>query len=65
LTREKIIAWASDKFVCIVDESKLVDVLGGFPLPVEVLPMARSFVARKMVGFGGMPEYRTSRFLTR
>jgi len=58
LTREKIIAWASDRFVCIVDESKLVDVLGGFPLPVEVLPLARSFVARKMVGFGGMPEYR-------
>lgn len=58
LTREKIIAWASDKFVCIVDESKMVDVLGAFPLPVEVLPMARSFVARKLVGLGGMPEYR-------
>ncbi len=58
LTREKIIAWASDKFVCIVDESKMVDVLGDFPLPVEVLPMARSFVARKMVAAGGMPEYR-------
>ncbi len=58
LTREKIIAWASDQFICIVDESKMVDVLGEFPLPVEVLPMARSFVARKLVGMGGMPEYR-------
>ncbi len=58
LTREKIIAWASQQFICIVDESKMVDVLGQFPLPVEVLPLARSFVARKMVGFGGMPEYR-------
>ncbi len=58
LTREKVIAWASRWFVCIVDESKMVDVLGAFPLPVEVLPFARSFVARKIVGAGGTPEYR-------
>ena len=58
LTREKIVAAASDKFVCIADESKLVDVLGKFPLPVEVIPMARSFVAREMVKLGGHPEWR-------
>jgi ribose 5-phosphate isomerase A len=58
LTREKIIAAASDKFVCIADESKLVDVLGGFPLPVEVIPMARSYVAREIVKLGGQPVYR-------
>ncbi len=58
LTREKIIAAASQQFVCIVDESKQVDVLGKFPLPIEVLPMARSFVARQMVKHGGQPIYR-------
>lgn len=58
LTREKIVAGASRKFVCIVDESKRVDVLGHFPLPVEVIPMARSLVARKLVALGGQPEWR-------
>jgi len=58
LTREKIIAGASQKFVCIADESKLVGTLGAFPLPVEVIPMARSFVSRKMVGLGGQPAWR-------
>lgn len=58
LTREKIIAAASKQFICIIDESKSVDVLGTFPLPIEVLPMARSFVARQMVKLGGQPIYR-------
>jgi ribose 5-phosphate isomerase A len=58
LTREKIIAAASKKFVCIADESKLVDVLGKFPLPVEVIPMARSYVARELVKLGGTPVWR-------
>ena len=58
LTREKIVAQASRTFVCIADESKLVGVLGKFPLPVEVIPMARSFVARELVKLGGMPELR-------
>ncbi|MEM7055110.1 MAG: ribose-5-phosphate isomerase RpiA [Pseudomonadota bacterium] len=58
LTREKIIAGASRRFVCIVDASKCVPVLGEFPLPVEVLPMARAFVARQMVKLGGQPELR-------
>ncbi len=58
LTREKIVAAASRRFVCIVDDSKLVRVLGKFPLPVEVIPMARSYVARQMVKLGGLPEYR-------
>ncbi len=58
LTREKIVAAASRKFVCIVDESKQVGVLGKFPLPIEVIPMARSFVARQLVAFGGQPEWR-------
>lgn len=58
LTREKIIAGASKKFVCIADASKLVPSLGKFPLPIEVLPMARSFVARQMVKLGGSPELR-------
>jgi ribose 5-phosphate isomerase A len=58
LTREKIVAAASRSFVCIVDESKRVSVLGAFPLPVEVIPMARSFVARKLVALGGQPEWR-------
>ena len=58
LTREKIVAQASEKFVCIADDSKLVNVLGEFPLPVEVIPMARSLVARYLVDLGGQPEYR-------
>jgi len=58
LTREKIIAAASEKFVCIADETKLVDVLGKFPLPVEVIPMARSYVARELVKLGGTPVLR-------
>jgi ribose 5-phosphate isomerase A len=58
LTREKIVAASSDEFVCIVDESKCVDVLGTFPLPVEVVPMARGLVARAIVGLGGSPEWR-------
>jgi len=58
LTREKIVAAASKKFVCIADESKLVDVLGKFPLPVEVIPMARSYVARQIVKLGGQPVLR-------
>ena len=58
LTREKIVAAASHRFVCIADGSKLVDVLGTFPLPVEVIPMARSYVARELVKLGGQPVYR-------
>ncbi|MEW8624544.1 MAG: ribose-5-phosphate isomerase RpiA [Candidatus Thiodiazotropha sp.] len=58
LTREKIIAGASKKFVCIADQSKLVDMLGTFPLPVEVIPMARSHVARQLVKLGGTPVWR-------
>ncbi len=58
LTREKIVAAASDKFVCIVDDSKLVGVLGSFPLPVEVIPMARSIVARGLIKLGGAPQLR-------
>ncbi|MFL2855687.1 MAG: ribose-5-phosphate isomerase RpiA [Pseudohongiellaceae bacterium] len=58
LTREKIIAVASKEFVCIADESKLVPVLGKFPLPVEVIPMARSYVGRQIVKLGGDPVYR-------
>ena len=58
LTREKIVAGASRRFVCIVDESKKVGVLGKFPLPIEVIPMARSYVARQMVVLGGQPELR-------
>ncbi len=60
LTREKIVAAASRRFVCIADESKLVEVLGAFPLPVEVIPMARSYVARQMVALGGTPQWRES-----
>ncbi len=63
LTREKIIAAASDKFVCVADESKLVDVMGAFPLPVEVIPMARSYVAREIVKMGGQPVWREN-FIT-
>ncbi|MGZ8201729.1 MAG: ribose-5-phosphate isomerase RpiA [Burkholderiales bacterium] len=58
LTREKIVAAVAKTFVCIADESKLVDVLGRFPLPVEVIPMARSYVARELVKLGGQPEWR-------
>ncbi|MCA3029217.1 MAG: ribose-5-phosphate isomerase RpiA [Rhodocyclaceae bacterium] len=58
LTREKVVAAASDKFVCVADQSKLVDVLGKFPLPVEVIPMARSYVARELVKLGGHPAWR-------
>ncbi|MGH8175248.1 MAG: ribose-5-phosphate isomerase RpiA [Steroidobacter sp.] len=58
LTREKIVAAASRRFICIIDDSKLVNVLGRFPLPVEVIPMARSYVARELVKLGGHPVYR-------
>ena len=58
LTREKIVAAVADQFICIVDDSKIVKRLGRFPLPVEVIPMARSHVARKLAGLGGQPEYR-------
>ena len=63
LTREKIVAAVAKKFVCIADESKLVPVLGKFPLPVEVIPMARAYVARQMVKLGGQPKLR-ERFAT-
>ena len=59
LTREKVLASASRKFVCIIDESKLVGSLGKYPLPVEVLPMAQSFVSRQLVKAGGQPILRT------
>ena len=58
LTREKIVAAVAKKFVCIADQSKLVDVLGRFPLPVEVIPLARSYVARELRKLGGHPEWR-------
>jgi ribose 5-phosphate isomerase A len=58
LTREKIVAAVSHRFVCIADHSKLVDVLGRFPLPIEVIPVARSYVARELVKLGGQPEWR-------
>jgi len=58
LTREKIVAAASEKFICIADGSKLVDTLGEFPLPIEVIPMARSYVARQIVKLGGQPVLR-------
>lgn len=58
LTREKIIAAASKKFICIIDDSKLVDVLGRFPLPVEVIPMAQAYVAREICALGGRPVLR-------
>ena len=57
-TREKIVASAAKEFICIIDESKFVDVLGSFPLPVEVIPESRSMVARKVVSLGGNPVYR-------
>jgi ribose 5-phosphate isomerase A len=58
LTREKVVAAASKRFICIIDDSKLVQVLGRFPLPVEVIPMARSYVARQIVKLGGQPVWR-------
>ena len=58
LTREKIVAAVAKKFVCIIDDTKQVDVLGNFPLPVEVIPMARSYVVRELVKLGGHPVYR-------
>ncbi|GIU07317.1 MULTISPECIES: ribose-5-phosphate isomerase RpiA [unclassified Shewanella] len=58
LTREKIVAAVADKFICIVDNTKQVDILGEFPLPIEVIPMARSYVARQIVKLGGDPVYR-------
>ena len=58
LTREKIVAAASQKFICVCDASKLVDILGKFPLPIEVIPMARSYIAREVVKLGGQPKLR-------
>jgi ribose 5-phosphate isomerase A len=58
LTREKIVAAAAARFVCIADQSKLVDRLGTFPLPIEVIPMARSLVARQLLAYGGRPVWR-------
>ena len=58
LTREKIVAAASDQFICIADDSKLVDVLGKFPLPVEVIPMARNLVTKELESLGGRPQWR-------
>lgn len=58
LTREKIVAAAAEKFICIADNSKQVPILGTFPLPIEVIPMARSYVARELVKLGGSPVYR-------
>ncbi len=63
LTREKIVAAVSGQFICIADGSKLVDVLGNFPLPIEVIPMARSYVARQIVKLGGDPVWREN-FIT-
>jgi ribose 5-phosphate isomerase A len=59
LTREKIVTGASRRFICIVDESKRVKILGKFPLPIEVIPMARSLAGRKLVALGGQPEWRS------
>ncbi|WJG10221.1 ribose-5-phosphate isomerase RpiA [Aliiglaciecola sp. LCG003] len=58
LTREKIVAAVAKQFICIIDDSKQVPILGSFPLPIEVIPMARSYVARELVKLGGDPEYR-------
>jgi len=63
LTREKVLAGAARRFICIVDDSKTVDVLGKFPLPIEVIPMARSYVARQLFKFGGQPIWREN-FIT-
>ena len=62
-TREKIVASASNEFICIVDQSKMVNLLGAFPLPIEVIPESRSLVARKIISIGGIPTYRTG-FIT-
>ena len=62
-TREKIVASASNEFICIVDQSKMVNLLGAFPLPIEVIPDSRSLVARKIISIGGIPTYRTG-FIT-
>ena len=59
LTREKIVAAASKTFICMVDDSKTVETLGKFPVAIEVLPQARSYVARQLVNLGGEPAYRT------
>ena len=61
-TREKIVASASNEFICIVDDSKMVSKLGAFPLPVEVIPESRSLVARKILSLGGIPTYRAGFF---
>ncbi|MCL5260223.1 MAG: ribose-5-phosphate isomerase RpiA [Gammaproteobacteria bacterium] len=58
LTREKIVAAVAKKFICIADQTKKVDILGSYPLPIEVIPMARSYVARELVKLGGTPVYR-------
>ncbi|MCK5817808.1 MAG: ribose-5-phosphate isomerase RpiA [Psychromonas sp.] len=58
LTREKIIATVAKQFICIIDDTKIVDILGEFPLPVEVIPMARSYAARQLIKLGGRPVYR-------
>lgn len=58
LTREKIVAASADEFVCVADESKVVDVLGRYPLPVEVIPMARGLAARALLSLGGVPQWR-------
>jgi ribose 5-phosphate isomerase A len=58
LTREKIVAACAARFICIVDQSKLIDTLGRFPLPVEVIPMARSYVMRQLAQMGGRPVWR-------
>ena len=63
LTREKILAYSSDKFICIVDDSKHTDLLGNFPLPIEVLEIARSAISRQMMKMGGKPVYRNG-FIT-
>ena len=63
LTREKILAYSSDKFICIVDDSKHVDLLGRFPLPIEVLEIARSAISREIMKMGGKPIYRNG-FIT-
>ena len=59
LTREKIVAAAADRFLCMIDDGKLVETLGAFPLPVEVIPMARSYVARRLSALGGRPVWRS------
>ncbi|AAO27088.1 ribose 5-phosphate isomerase A [Buchnera aphidicola str. Bp (Baizongia pistaciae)] len=58
LTREKIIAATAEKFICIADESKQVEILGKVPLPIEIIPMARSYISNEIIKIGGMPKYR-------